>query len=126
MKRLSQALAIASFVVLPLVSHAAYSAPLTRAQVRADLISAEQHGSFPLSKVHYPEPEWNPSAVYVANKAAQKNAQDAANNARADAATVNAYGAQTSGSSASGSPPVSHAGNGVRVRPQVDNLYRGH
>ena len=68
MNRLNKALIVASFVVLPLVGHAADNAPLTRAQVRADLIAAEQNGTFPLSKVHYPDPAYDPSAVYVANK----------------------------------------------------------
>jgi hypothetical protein len=122
MKRLNQALIVASFVVLPLVGHAADSAPLTRAQVRADLIAAEQNGTYPTSKVHYPEPGWDPSAVYVANKAAQKLAQTAGNKGTGDAAAATSYGGSTSGSSASGA----HAENGVHARPQFDNLYRGH
>ncbi|APR39101.1 DUF4148 domain-containing protein [Paraburkholderia sp. SOS3] len=113
MKRLNKALIVASFVVLPLVGHAADNAPLTRAQVRADLIAAEQNGTFPLSKVHYPEPGWNPSAVYVANKAAQKMAQEAANrqangadnsadkSANASVA-ASSYGGSNFGSSAQG------------------------
>ena len=121
MNRLNKALIVASFVVLPLVGHAADNAPLTRAQVRADLIAAEQNGTYPTSKVHYPEPGWDPSAVYVANKAAQKLAREAANNqaANVDAsansstksgvdstananAAASSYGGSTVGSSQAG------------------------
>jgi uncharacterized protein DUF4148 len=126
MKRLNQALIVASFVVLPLVSHVADSAPLTRAQVRADLISAEQNGTYPPSKVHYPDPARDPAVVYVANKAAQKIAQAAARNTEANAANnaaeATSYGNSTSGSSAFGS----HPDNGTLAQPQVKNLYRGH
>ncbi|CAB3763257.1 DUF4148 domain-containing protein [Paraburkholderia humisilvae] len=130
MKRLNQALVVASFVLLPLVSHAADSVPLTRAQVRADLISAEQNGTYPTSKEHYPDPAWDPAAVYVANKAAQKIAQEAANKAAADAAAASSYGNSTSGSSvsgaASGSTSGSRVDNSALVRSQMDNLYHGH
>lgn len=100
MNRLNKALIVASFVVLPLVGHAADNAPLTRAQVRAELIAAEQNGTYPTSKVHYPEPGWDPSAVYVANKAAQKLAREAANN---QAANVDASANSSANSGANSS-----------------------
>jgi hypothetical protein len=142
MKRLNKALIVASFVVLPLVGHAADNAPLTRAQVRADLIAAEQNGTYPLSKVHYPEPGWDPSAVYVANKAAQKLAREAAaNSGTADAHDGPNDGANASaGSNANASAAASSYGGsrtgsseaGARFdsadlgRAHPVNLYRHH
>ncbi|MDQ7977106.1 DUF4148 domain-containing protein [Paraburkholderia sp. SARCC-3016] len=129
MKRLNKALIAASFVVLPLVGHAADNAPLTRAQVRADLISAEQNGTYPLSKVHYPDPGWNPSAVYVANKAAQKMAQQAANREASGADTsanasvaASSYGGSGFGSSAQGA----RFDSADLGRAYPVNLYRHH
>jgi hypothetical protein len=141
MNRLNKALIVASFVVLPLVGHAADNAPLTRAQVRAELIAAEQNGTYPTSKVHYPEPGWDPSAVYVANKAAQKLAREAANNqaANVDASanssantgadsTANAnvaassYGGSTVGSSQAGA----RFDSADLGRAHPVNLYRHH
>jgi Domain of unknown function (DUF4148) len=134
MKRLNKALIVASFVVLPLVGHAADNAPLTRAQVRADLIAAEQNGTFPLSKVHYPEPAWNPSAVYVANKAAQKMAQEAANSAAANNEAANANVSVNANAAASsyGGSSVGSSEAGARFdsadlgRAHPVNLYRHH
>jgi uncharacterized protein DUF4148 len=145
MNRLNKALIVASFVVLPLVGHAADNAPLTRAQVRADLIAAEQNGTFPLSKVHYPEPGWDPSAVYVANRAAQKMARDAANNETANAdvkaeasaeasanananASANANTAASSygGSSAGSSEAGARFDSADLGRAHSVNLYRHH
>jgi hypothetical protein len=137
MKRLNKALTVASFVVLPLVSHAADNAPLTRAQVRADLIAAEQNGTYPTSKVHYPEPGWDPSAVYVANKAAQKMARDAANNGTANAdananpqtdpnANANAAASSYGGSSAGSSEAGARFDSADLGRAHPVNLYRHH
>ncbi|HEY4353373.1 MAG TPA: DUF4148 domain-containing protein [Paraburkholderia sp.] len=136
MKRLHKALIVASFVVLPLVGHAADNAPLTRAQVRADLIAAEQNGTYPLSKVHYPEPGWDPSAVYVANKAAQKMAREAANNETAnnEAANANANTNANANEAASsyGGSRVGSSEAGARYdsadlgRAHPVNLYRHH
>jgi Domain of unknown function (DUF4148) len=109
MKRVHQALVVAAVLSLPLVSHAASdSAPLTRAQVRAELIAAEQAGQYPYSNVHYPDPAPNAATTYVANKEAK----------------AASYGPSTSGASASGTrtmPPRMDGG----VRPNVDNIYRG-
>jgi hypothetical protein len=141
MKRLNKALIVASFVVLPLVGHAADNAPLTRAQVRAELIAAEQNGTYPTSKVHYPEPGWDPSAVYVANKAAQKLAREAANNQAADAsnsaansanpgadASANADAAASSygGSSIGSSDAGTRYDSADLGRAHPVNLYRHH
>jgi Domain of unknown function (DUF4148) len=143
MNRLNKALIVASFVVLPLVGHAADNAPLTRAQVRADLIAAEQNGTFPLSKVHYPDPAYDPSAVYVANKAAQKLAQEAANNGtttanngandgandRASAgasANANAAASSYGGSNAGSSETGARFDSADLGRAHPVNLYRHH
>jgi hypothetical protein len=133
MKLWNKALLAASFVVLPLVSHASDNSPVTRAQVRADLVAAEQNGTFPFSKEHYPDPAWDPSAVYVANKAAQKMAREAANNGAngtnaangtngADARAVSSYGGSSAGSSAWGT----RLDSAELGRAHPDNLYRHH
>jgi hypothetical protein len=137
MKRLNKALIVASFVVLPLVGHAADNASLTRAQVRADLIAAEQNGTYPPSKVHYPEPGWDPSAVYVANKAAQKLAQEAANSEAANAnssanssantgANANAAASSYGGSSIGSSEAGARFDSADLGRAHPVNLYRHH
>src|ERR1700761_4165467 len=95
MKRLNRALIVASLVVAPLTApfavpfaaHASEIAPLTRAQVRAELIEAERNGTYPTSKVHYPDPQPDAASVYVANRAA------------AQAGADSAYGGSAAGSS---------------------------
>lgn len=55
MKSLALSLLAASALALPVASFAQDAKqPVTRAQVRADLIRAEQQGTVPLSKTHYP------------------------------------------------------------------------
>ncbi|QIE26003.1 hypothetical protein SBC1_47240 (plasmid) [Caballeronia sp. SBC1] len=89
MKSLVLKLLAASALTLPLASFAqTANEAVTRAQVRADLINAEQQGTVPPSKTHYPA------------------SQDAASNTtlRADqqgSDTNNAYGSSTYGSSQS-------------------------
>jgi hypothetical protein len=117
MNRLHRVLIVASAALLPLVGHAAGATPLTRAQVRAELIAAEQNGTYPSSKVHYPDAQPDPASKYVANRAAQQLADEAA----ADAA----YGAASRGTSESGKPSVNASGAGG-VRPQSVDIYRGH
>jgi hypothetical protein len=46
---------IAAFVAAPIVSFAQQSQPLTRAQVRADLVAVEKAGYNPSDDLHYPE-----------------------------------------------------------------------
>lgn len=91
MKSLVLSLLAASALTLPLASFAqTANEPLTRAQVRADLINAEQQGTVPPSKTHYPAgQETSPNAIRHA--ARQEN----------DANT--AYGPSTYGSSQSSS-----------------------
>lgn len=93
MKSIVLSLLAASALALPVVSFAQdANQPVTRAQVRADLISAEQQGTVPLSKTHYP-PD--------ANVAQRKD----------DAST--GYGASTYGSRQSGSVVSSGAHNSL-------------
>jgi hypothetical protein len=115
MKHLNRALIVASLVIAPFAAHAADIAPLTRAQVRAELIQAEQNGTYPTSKVHYPDAQPDAATVYVANRAAAK------------AAAESAYGGAGAGSSVSGTRAVSGAGGDVSgERPQFGNLYSHH
>jgi hypothetical protein len=119
MKRLNRALIAASLVVAPLTAmftapvaaQAADIAPLTRAQVRAELIEAERNGTYPTSKVHYPDPQPDAAVAYVANRAAAKAGVDSA------------YGGSAAGSSVSGARA---GGAGSVERPQSGNLYSHH
>ena len=56
MNRIYQALLIAASLGLPLASHAQAQSTVTRAQVRAELVAAEQSGQIPQSNTRYPEP----------------------------------------------------------------------
>lgn len=56
MKSLVKAAAIAALIAVPAVSFAqASNQPLTRAQVRAELVQYEQAGYQPSDWMHYPE-----------------------------------------------------------------------
>ncbi|CAB3756935.1 DUF4148 domain-containing protein [Paraburkholderia humisilvae] len=110
MKRLNLALVVAALLAAPFAAHATDPAPLTRAQVRNELLSAEQNGTYPTSKVHYPDAQPNAATTYVANRAASKAAADGA------------YGGSANGSFASGS----RSGAGWSDRPQLSNLYSHH
>jgi hypothetical protein len=91
MKSLVLSLLAATALTLPLASFAQTpNEPVTRAQVRADLINAEQQGMVPPSKTHYP--------------AGQETAPNATRHAtRQDSDTNTAYGPSTYGSSQSSS-----------------------
>ncbi|CDY79223.1 hypothetical protein BGLT_01918 [Caballeronia glathei] len=92
MKRFPQALIFASVLSLPLVSHAQSDmAPVTRAQVRAQLVEAQRTGQYPQSKSHYPAAQPSAAAAYVANRAA---------------AADPSYGSSLAGSSDSGNRAV--------------------
>ena len=108
MQRIQHALVIATLLGLPLVSHADNVAPLSRAEVRSELIAAEQAGQIPQSKVYYPNAQPDAATVHVA-----------------DRVMINStYGPQSSGSSASGAGSI-RSRTTVRVRPPVVNLDRG-
>ncbi|MGF6776180.1 DUF4148 domain-containing protein [Paraburkholderia sp. GAS334] len=80
MKRIHQALVLAAALALPLASHA--ESTVTRAQVRAQLVAAEQAGTYPMSDAHYPD--------LALNRPVARKSQD------------ESYGPSTHGSSASG------------------------
>lgn len=88
MKSLFEAIAIAALITVPLAAFAQSTnqQPLTRAQVRADLVRVEQAGFDPTDRVHYPQ---NIQAA---------EARIAAENATHDSGV----GASTNGSSQSG------------------------
>ena len=89
MKRFMQAVVIASLVSTPLVSFAQSIQPVTRAQVRADMVAVEKAGYQPGDWLHYPE---NLQAA---------EAKVAAQNATAQAG-VSGYGGEAIGTSVSG------------------------
>ncbi|SAK89174.1 membrane protein [Caballeronia catudaia] len=63
MNRAYHALLIAAALCLPLATQAQPQSTVTRAQVRAELVAAEQAGQFPQSDTRYPEPANYPVAV---------------------------------------------------------------
>jgi hypothetical protein len=109
MKRLSQALVIASFVALPLVSHAADTESVSRAQVRAELFAAARTGQYPQSDTHYPDAAPDPAVTYAARHAPV-------------AGNSTSYGSSSAGSSASDKRVITidtRADDG----PKLGNLY---
>ncbi|HEV3424222.1 MAG TPA: DUF4148 domain-containing protein [Paraburkholderia sp.] len=55
MKSLIKAVVIAALVTAPLAAFAQSNQPLTRAQVRAELVQVEKAGYNPSDWIHYPE-----------------------------------------------------------------------
>lgn len=107
--RVYQALVIAAALGVPLASHAQSQSPATRAQVRAELVAAEQSGQLPQSDTRYPEP-----ASYSSARAFH----------RAHAFIAASYGPSTNGSFASGfrAPRV----RSLSAPPSAyDDIYRG-
>jgi hypothetical protein len=71
MKHTYYALLIASALSLPALSHAdTATAPITRAQVRAQLIAAEQAGQYPRAYTSYPDPVPNHALKHAADRTA--------------------------------------------------------
>jgi type II secretory pathway pseudopilin PulG len=93
-KALIPAVLIATALAAPTFANAQDNAPISRAQVRAELVQLERAGYSP-SADH---------ATYPANLQAAQRRVDAQNGAAA------AYGASTDGSSASGKPFARAAG----------------
>jgi hypothetical protein len=89
MKSLVEAAVIAALISAPLAAFAQSSQPLTRAEVRADLVQVEKAGYNPNDWIHYPD---NIQAA-EARVAAQKGA------AQAEATS---YGSGSNGSSQAG------------------------
>ncbi|TKC83494.1 DUF4148 domain-containing protein [Trinickia terrae] len=88
MKSLIKAIAVALVLAAPVASFAQSNQPLTREQVRADLVQVEKAGYSPLDWMHYPD---NIQAA-EARVAAQKGA----------AADTSGYGSVSRDSSQSG------------------------
>jgi Domain of unknown function (DUF4148) len=126
MKRLNQALVIASFLALPLVSHAADTKPVTRAEVRAELYAAARAGQYPQSYAHYPDAAPDAAVTYAARKAqARDEAATAAAVNGAGGSVETSYGPSENGSASAGSR-VTGVSTGVYAQPGVGNLYRHH
>lgn len=89
MKRFAQAAVIAALVSAPLVSFAQSSQPVTRAQVRAELVAVEKAGYQPRDWLHYPENLQAAEAKVAAEKATGQ-------------AGVSGYGGEAVGTSVSG------------------------
>lgn len=107
MKSLIQAVVVAAVLAAPVVSFAQSNAPVTRAQVRAELVQLEKAGYHPGDGDH---------TTYPADIQAAE-ARVAAQNG-----TASGYGGGVSGSSASGAPAA--------VRPAANDgmkpVYFGH
>ncbi|WP_345816919.1 DUF4148 domain-containing protein (plasmid) [Paraburkholderia sp. PREW-6R] len=94
MKSLIQAVVVASALVAPVVVFAQSNAPVTRAQVRAELVQLEKAGYNP---AHGEDPYY-PTDIQAAE--AKVSAQNGA---------ASGYGGVVSGSSEAGRPAVSKA-----------------
>jgi hypothetical protein len=94
MKSLIQAVAVIVALVVPVVSFAQSNSPVTRAQVRAELVQLEKAGYSPASgnDVHYPDDILAAEAKVAAQNGASSG-----------------YGGVVSGSSDAGSPAVAKA-----------------
>ena len=104
MKSLIPAVAVAVALVVPVASFAQSNGPVTRAQVRAELIQLEQAGYHvgDGDQSHYPEALQAAEAKVAAQ-------QVAANGGNAANAANSAYGGVANGSSDAGRPAVSKA-----------------
>ncbi|HEY1611352.1 MAG TPA: DUF4148 domain-containing protein [Paraburkholderia sp.] len=109
MKKLIPAVVVAAVLAVPAVSAFAQAAqPLTRAQVRAELVELEKAGYNPAQNdISYPENL----------QAAQKRVEQ---EKLAQGDNTSGYGAPTAGTTAAGAP----AARPAQVRPQ-DDIY-GH
>jgi hypothetical protein len=108
MVRTRNILITAALIALPIASQGSSVSPVSRAEVRAELVSAELAGQVPYSKVHYPAAQPNAATVYVASKAI--------NNV--------AYGSSASGETASGKPSLRQR-LAATVQPTPVDIYRG-
>ncbi|MBN3757073.1 DUF4148 domain-containing protein [Paraburkholderia sp. Tr-20389] len=69
MNRAYQALVLAAALGLPLASHAQSQSTVTRAEVRAELIAAQQSGQYPQGDTNYPEPaNYSAAAPHVLHR----------------------------------------------------------
>ncbi|BCZ79564.1 hypothetical protein BZM27_24770 [Paraburkholderia steynii] len=109
MKSLIKAVAIAAVLAIPAVSFAQSNQPVTRAQVRAELVQLEKAGYNPATAV---------DSTYPADIQAAEARVQAQNGAVAQAPVADTgYGASTNGSSQSGAAKT--------LNPTQD-VYFGH
>ncbi|MGF7129017.1 hypothetical protein P3T40_000483 [Paraburkholderia sp. EB58] len=107
MKSLIQAVVLAAAVAAPIAAFAQSNGPLTRAQVRAELVQLEQAG-------------YNPARAadpYYPDDIQAAEARVAAQNGE-----TSGVGGMLNGSSASGSPAASHYSSNAGLKP----IYFGH
>jgi Domain of unknown function (DUF4148) len=102
MKSLIKAVALAAVLAAPVVSFAQSNQPVTRAQVRADLVQLEKAGYNPEMKENYPD-EIQAAEARVAAQ---------------DGALLTSAGASTAGSSQSGGPAA--------AADSTNSVYFGH
>lgn len=108
MKSLIQAVVVAAVLAAPVASFAQSNQPMTRAQVRAELVQLEKAGYHPgISSPHYP-----------ADIQAAQARVDAQNGTAQ--ASDSSYGGVVNGSSQSGQPGQSVQVNGPK------SIYFGH
>jgi hypothetical protein len=103
MKSLIKAVALAAVLAIPAVSFAQSNQPLTRAEVRAQLVQLEKAGYNPAdsSDAHYPQAIQQAEArVSASNDAAQSSGYGSATTGTSDA------GHRTEGALSSYSPPI--------------------
>ncbi|SEK12003.1 DUF4148 domain-containing protein [Paraburkholderia diazotrophica] len=110
MKSLIKAVAIAAVLAAPVVSFAQSNQPVTRAQVRSELIQLEKAGYNPATAS---------DPTYPADIQAAEARVQAQNGAVAQAAAADTgYGTATNGSSQSGAAK--------RLSPAQNNIYFGN
>jgi hypothetical protein len=80
MKSFFEAVAIAALITAPLAAFAQSEQPLTRAQVRADLVQVEKAGYNPNDWMHYPENIQAAEARVSAEKQANASSYGAGSN----------------------------------------------
>ena len=109
MKSLIKAVAIAAVLAIPAVSFAQSNQPVTRAQVRAELVQLEKAGYNPATAV---------DSTYPADIQAAEARVQAQNGTLAQAPVADTgYGASTNGSSQSGA---------ARTLNPAQDVYFGH
>lgn len=115
MKSLVQVAMVAAALAAPVVSFAQSNAPVTRAQVRAELVQLEQAGYKPArgQDPHYPD-----SIQSVTNRVAAQKDQTA----QSQGVDNSGYGAQAQGGSAAG---LRTAGVRPATAKEMKALYHG-